>query len=114
MTDQENRPPEHGGRISPQEAKALLAQQFTPPRLWDEQPPPLKATLEWARSGEHLPLEDLSRHGSRGWAWVAVGLRAIALYLDWIFQRGSRTVAALLLFLVINQVIPIVPALSFA
>ncbi|MEU4673960.1 hypothetical protein AB0F91_39895 [Amycolatopsis sp. NPDC023774] len=106
-------PPTRGDRLTPDEVKSLLAEQFTPPRLWDEQPPPLKATQEWAVSGEHLPLADLSRHGSRAWAYVAIPLRAIALYADWIFQRGSRTVAALLLFLVIDQVIPIVPALSF-
>ncbi|HEY3481265.1 MAG TPA: hypothetical protein VGL02_20420 [Streptomyces sp.] len=94
------------GAPTPRDVWSLLAAQFTPPSFWTDSPPPLRATKEWAVSGEHLPPDDLSRHGSHAWAWVAIGLRTIALHADWVFQRGSRTTAALLLLMVLNQVLP--------
>jgi hypothetical protein len=78
---------------------------FTPPELWTNGRPSLKASWVWARHGEHLPDDDAARLGSRIAAGITIPLRAVLLYLDWLLERPSRFVAALVLVLVIVQIL---------
>lgn len=78
---------------------------WTPPDLWDNGRPSLKSTWLWARYGEHLPDDDTVRAASRVTAVLRLPIRALLLYLDWVFERDSRVVAAALLALVVIQAV---------
>lgn len=69
----------------------------TPPDLWRHGRPSLKTSWVWARHGQHLPNDDTARLGSQIGAAITIPLRAVLLYLDWLLERPSRAVFALLL-----------------
>lgn len=69
----------------------------TPPDLWRHGRPSLKTSWVWARHGQHLPNDDTARLGSQVGAYITFPLRAALLYLDWLLERPSRAVFALLL-----------------
>jgi hypothetical protein len=82
-----------------------LRRHFTPPDLWANGRPSLQGSWLWAKHGEHLPDDENVRTGSRVVAWILLPFRAVFLYLDWIFDRGSRVVAAAILVFVVLQII---------
>ncbi|PXY16568.1 hypothetical protein [Prauserella muralis] len=84
---------------------AQARQQWTPPDLWEHGRPPLKSTWLWARHGQHLPEDEAVRNVSRVTAAIRLPFRALCLYLDWIFDRDSRVVAAVVLVLVVIQAV---------
>ncbi|GAA4672455.1 hypothetical protein [Amycolatopsis dongchuanensis] len=78
---------------------------WTPPDVWDKPRPPLKSAWLWARYGEHLPDDNAVRTVSRVTAAIRLPFKALFLYLDWIFDRDSRVVAAAVLVLVVIQAV---------
>ncbi|KAA2248682.1 hypothetical protein F0L68_39730 [Solihabitans fulvus] len=82
-----------------------MRRHWTPPDLWEHGRPALKDTWLWARYGQHLPDDEQVRLGSRVTAGIRLPFRALLLYLDWVFERDSRLVAALVLVFVVVQAI---------
>lgn len=82
-----------------------MRRHWTPPDLWENGRPALKESWQWALYGEHLPDDEQIRRGARVMTAIRLPFRALFLYLDWIFERDSRLVAALLLVLALIQVI---------
>lgn len=80
-------------------------QHWTPPDVWEKPRPPLKSAWLWARYGEHLPDDEAVRTASRVTAAIRLPFKALFLYLDWIFDRDSRVVAAAVLVLVVIQAV---------
>jgi hypothetical protein len=78
---------------------------WIPPQLWTHGRPSLKASWLWATRGEHLPEDEPVRHASRAGTGALLPFRALFLYLDWIFERWSRVIAAAVLVLAIVQMI---------
>jgi len=78
-------------------------QHWTPPNVWEQPRPPLKATWLFARYGEHLPDDETVRKASRVTAGLRLPFKALFLTLDWVFDRDSRVVAAALLVLAVIQ-----------
>lgn len=78
---------------------------WTPPDVWEKPRPPLKSAWLWARYGEHLPADEAVRNVSRVTAAIRLPFKALFLYLDWIFDRDSRVVAAAVLVLVVIQAV---------
>jgi hypothetical protein len=76
---------------------------WTPPELWTHGRPSLRASWLWAVRGEHLPEDEQMRHASRAGAGALIPFRALFLYLDWIFERPSRVIAAAVLVLAVIQ-----------
>lgn len=82
-----------------------LRKNWTPPDLWTHGRPSLRASWLWACHGEHLPEDEQVRHASRAGAGALIPFRALFLFLDWIFERWSRVIAAAVLVLAVIQVI---------
>lgn len=78
---------------------------WVPPQLWTHGRPSLKASWLWALHGEHLPEDEQARHASRAGTGALLPFRALFLYLDWIFERWSRVIAATVLVLTLIQMI---------
>lgn len=84
-------------RPSIREHARTVATHWRPPDVWNHDRPCLKASWEWAAHGEHLPDDEGVRLGSRVATALLLPLQAAALWLAWITERGSRTLAAALL-----------------
>jgi hypothetical protein len=78
---------------------------WTPPELWATSRPPLQATWLWAIRGQHLPEQANVRLAARIGAIASIPFRALFLFLDWLFERWSRVLAAAVLILVVIQMI---------
>lgn len=88
---------------------ANVRREFTPPNLWSQERPSLRASWLYARHGEQAGPDSTGRRMCQGSAWFAVPLRALALFVDWLAERPSRFLAAAVLYLVLAQCIPIAP-----
>lgn len=88
---------------------ANVRKEFTPPNLWSQERPSLRASWLYARYGEQAAPGSAGRRMCRGSAWLAVPLRGLALFVDWLAERPSRFLAAAVLYLVLAQTIPIAP-----
>ncbi|MFC0431039.1 hypothetical protein [Kutzneria buriramensis] len=82
-----------------------MRQHWTPPDLWENGRPALKQSWMWAMYGQHLPDDEQVRLGSRAGTGVLIPFRALFLYLDWIFERWSRVIAAAVLVLAVIQAV---------
>lgn len=86
-----------------------LRGNWTPPDLWNHGRPSLKSSWLWAIKGQHLPDDPRMRTASRAGTGALIPFRALFLGLDWIFERMSRVVAALvLIFAVIQMIHPMI------
>lgn len=90
-------------------AKGVRA-EFPPPNLWSHARPSLRESWLYARHGGQAAAHGAGRRMCRGSAWLAVPLRAVALFTDWLAERPSRLLAAAVFYLVLAQIIPIAPA----
>lgn len=84
-----------------------VAADFTPPRIVNEPSAPLAATWRYAVRGEQAPPDGIVRVLARGWAaLIGIPGRCVGLWLAWIVERPSRTVAVFLLYLLVSHVGP--------
>jgi hypothetical protein len=86
-----------------------VAGEFTPPNLWTHSRPPLRESWLYAAYGKQAAEFGAGRQMSRAAAWIAIPLRALALWLDWCAERPSRFCVAAILYFVTAQFLPISP-----
>jgi hypothetical protein len=101
-----------GARVptrTPARVRERLGADLTPPQLWSEPVPQLRATWDYAAKGEQCPEEGIARAGARAYAAVTLPVRFGLLSVDWLIQRPARLIAAIVLYAVAVHV----PMLGF-
>lgn len=76
---------------------AWAGETFQAPEIWDEPRPPLKDVVARARHGEWTKADGICRKAGVAYAClVAVPVAAACRYVDWVVERPSRLVVALI------------------
>ncbi|MBE2998716.1 hypothetical protein IDM40_08375 [Nocardiopsis sp. HNM0947] len=82
-----------------------VKESFTPPEIWSEDRPSLRKQLDYARQGAWGPEEGWPRYLALAAFWGVSFPTSVAAYaLEWVGERPSRWITAIVLASLIYQI----------